>query len=120
LKEEYTKLNGKEIGELRKKGVEINYDLKSKMFVYLGDTSKEIFDDKEWEKIVEYPTIIIECTFILKEEREQAIKTHHIHWDFIEPVVEKYNKNTFILIHFSQRYDKSEIKNFLKKKRKTM
>jgi len=118
LKEEYTKLNGKEIGELRKKGVEINYDLKSKMFVYLGDTSKEIFDDKEWEKIVEYPTIIIECTFILKEEREQAIKTHHIHWDFIEPVVEKYNKNTFILIHFSQRYDKSEIKKFFEEKKK--
>ena len=118
LKEEYSKLSGKEIGELRKKGVEINYDLINKMFVYLGDTGKEIFENKEWEKIVEYPTIIIECSFILKEEKEQAIKTYHIHWDFIEPIIDKYNKNTFILIHFSQRYDKSEIKNFFEEKNK--
>ena len=119
LKEEYSKLGGKEIGELRKKGVEINYDLINKMFVYLGDTGKEIFENKEWEKIVEYPTIIIECSFILKEEKEQAIKTYHIHWDFIEPIIDKYNKNTFILIHFSQRYDKSEIKKFFEEKNKS-
>ena len=118
LKEEYSKLKGKEIEELRKKGVDINYDLINKMFVYLGDTSKEIFVDKDWGKIVEYHTIIIECTFILKEEKEQAIKTNHIHWEDLEPIVEKYNKNTFILIHFSQRYDKSEIKKFFEDKNK--
>ena len=118
LKEEYSKLSGKEIGELRRKGVEINYNLINKMFVYLGDTGKEIFENKEWEKIAEYPTIIIECTFIFKEEKEQALKTYHIHWDFIEPIVDKYKNNTFILIHFSQRYDKSEIKKFFEDKNK--
>ena len=116
LKEEYSKLSGKEIGELRKKGVEINYDYINKMFVYLGDTGKEIFENEEWKKIVEYPTIIIECTFILEDEKEQAIKTSHIHWDDLEPIVDKYNKNNFILIHFSQRYDNSEIKQFFKEK----
>ena len=119
LKEEYSKLTGKEIGELRKKGVDINYNYLNKMFVYLGDTGKEIFEDKEWEKIVEYPTIIIECTFILKDEKEQAKKTQHIHWEDLEPIVDKYNKNTFILIHFSQRYDNSEIKQFFEEKKKT-
>ena len=119
LKEEYTKLSGKEIAELRKNGVDINYDLINKMFVYLGDTGKEIFEDKNWEKLVEYPTIIIECTFILKEEKEQALKTHHIHWEDLEPIVDKYNKICFILIHFSQRYDKSEIIKFFEDKNKT-
>ena len=118
LKEEYSKLSGKEIGELRKKGVDINYDYINKLFVYLGDTGKEIFENEEWKKIVEYPTIIIECTFILEEEKEQAIKTHHIHWDDLEPIVDKFNKNSFILIHFSQRYDNSEIKQFFKEKNK--
>ena len=119
LKEEYTKLSGKEIGELRKNGVEINYDFVNKMFVYLGDTGKEIFEDEEWQKIVEYPAIIIECTFILEDEKEQAVKTQHIHWDDLEPIVDKYNKNTFILIHFSQRYDNSEIKKFFEEKKRS-
>ena len=118
LKEEYLKLNGKEIKELRKKGIDINYDYINKMFVYLGDTGKEIFENEEWKKIVEYPTIIIECSFILKDEKEQAIKTQHIHWDDLEPIVDKYNKNYFILIHFSQRYDNSEIKKFFEGKKR--
>ncbi len=119
LKEEYTKLSGKEIGELRKKGVEINYDYIKKLFVYLGDTGKEIFEKEEWEKIVEYPAIIIECSFILEDEKEQAIKTQHIHWDDLAPIVDKYNKNTFILIHFSQRYDNSEIRKFFEEKKRS-
>ena len=119
LKEEYSKLSGKEIMELRKKGVDINYDYINKMFVYLGDTGKEIFEDEEWKKIVEYPTIIIECTFILEDEKEQAIKTNHIHWNHIEPIVDKYNKNTFILIHFSQRYNNSEVKKFFETKNRS-
>ena len=119
LKEEYSKLNGKEIQELRKKGVDINYDYINKMFIYLGDTGKEIFEHQEWNKILEYPAIIIECTFILEDEKEQAIKTQHIHWDDLEPIVDKHKNNTFILIHFSQRYDKSEIKKFFKEKNRT-
>ena len=119
LKQEYSKLSGKEIGELRKKGVDINYDFVNKMFVYLGDTGKEIFENNEWIKIVEYPAIIIECTFFLKDEKEQAIKTNHIHWDDLEPIVDKYINNTFILIHFSQRYDISEIKKFFNEKNRS-
>jgi ribonuclease Z len=89
------------------------------MFIYLGDTGKEIFEHQEWNKILEYPAIIIECTFILEDEKEQAIKTQHIHWDDLEPIVDKYNKNTFILIHFSQRYDNSEIKKFFSEKNRS-
>ena len=118
LKEEYSKLSGKEIAELRKQGVDINYDLINKLFVYLGDTGKEIFENKEWEKIVEYPTIIIECTFILDEEIEKARKTNHIHWKDLEQIVDKYKDNSFILIHFSQRYDNSEIRKFFEEKNK--
>ena len=36
LKEEYTKLSGREIGELRKKGVEVNYECNAKFLCYLG------------------------------------------------------------------------------------
>ena len=118
LKEEYLKLSGKEIGELRKKGVDINYEYENKIFVYLGDTSKEIFEN-EWEKIVEYHTIIIECTFLTNDDKEQAEKTQHIHWDDLEPIVDKYKNNNFILIHFSQRYGNVFIKKFFEDKNKS-
>ena len=119
LKEEYSKLSGKEIGELRKKGIDINYEIKVKFLCYLGDTSKEIFEGEQWMKITEYKNIIIECTFIMDEELEQADKTNHIHWKALEPIVDKYKDNNFILIHFSQRYDKSELEKFFLEKNKS-
>ena len=118
LKEEYVGLKGNEIGELRKKGVEINVEVKVKFLCYLGDTSKEIFEGEQWERIVQYKNIIIECSFIRDSEIEQADKTFHIHWNHIEPIIDKYTNNTFILIHFSQRYDNSELVEFFNKKAK--
>ena len=94
LKEEYTKLSGREIGELRKKGVEVNYECNAKFLCYLGDTSKEIFEG-------------------------QADKTFHSHWRNLEPIVDKYKENNFILIHFSQRYENSWLTELFKEKNKT-
>ena len=89
LKEEYTKLSGREIGE-------------------------------QWEKITQYKNIMIECTFIKEEDLEQADKTFHIHWRNLEPIVDKYKENNFILIHFSQRYENSWLTEFLRKKKRRM
>ena len=119
LKEEYTKLSGREIGELRKKGVEVNYECNAKFLCYLGDTSKEIFEGEQWEKITQYKNIMIECTFIKEEDLEQADKTFHIHWRNLEPIVDKYKENNFILIHFSQRYENSWLTELFKEKNKT-
>ena len=44
------------------------YDNNSLLHHLIKYGSKDIFYDKEWEKIVEYPTIIIECSFIKEEE----------------------------------------------------
>ena len=119
LKEEYVNLKGKEIGELRKKGIEINYEYQFKFLCYLGDTSKDIFNNEQWDKIIQYKNIVIECTFIKDDDLEQADKTFHIHWKFIEPIIDKYKDNIFILIHFSQRYDTSELIEFFNEKNRS-
>ena len=119
LKEEYCNLKGKEIGELRKKGIEINYEYQFKFLCYLGDTSKDIFNNEQWDKIIQYKNIVIECTFIKDDDLEQADKTFHIHWKYIEPIVDKYKDNFFILIHFSQRYDNSELIEFFNEKNRS-
>ena len=109
LKEEYKNLKGKEIAELRKKNVEINDEVYIKFIYYLTDTDKEILKNEE---IYKYKTIVIECTFFKDEDYDNACKTKHIHWKDIEEYIKNHKDNNFILIHFSQRYDKSEIENF--------
>ena len=112
LKEEYKNLKGKEIAELRKKNIEINDEVYIKFIVYLTDTDKEILKNEE---IYKYKTIVIECSFFKEEDYENACKTKHIHWKDIEEYIKNYKDNNFILIHFSQRYDKSEIEKFFEK-----
>jgi ribonuclease Z len=113
LKPEYVGLSGKEIGQLRKndKNLDVNIEVEYPFFCFLGDTSKQILEDKTIEK---YKNIMIECTFILDEELEQADKTMHIHWKSLEPYVRSHPNNNFILYHFSQRYSKQEVIDFFK------
>ena len=110
LKDEYSTLSGKEIGQLRKSGVEITNDTLFKTFAFVCDTTIQVFDTNP--SILEYPVIMIECTYIHKEEFEMANKHDHIHWDQLKPYVEKYPKTTFILFHFSQRYSEQELADF--------
>jgi ribonuclease Z len=109
LKEEYKNLSGKEIGELRKKGENIYYEQQYPFLLYLGDTSKDILKDENLKK---YKTIMLECTFLLDDDLDQADKTFHIHWKYIEDYIKENQNITFILYHFSQRYKKKEITEF--------
>lgn len=112
LKQEYIGLKGKEIGDLKKQGIEINFEQEFYSFLYLGDTSKEIFKE---EKIKKYKNIMIECTFLFDDDYDQADKTFHIHWKDLKVYVNENPQINFILIHFSQRYKKSEIIDFFEK-----
>ena len=111
LKEEYSKLSGKEIGTLKKQGIEVCNEVELPIFCFLGDTSREIFENKTIEK---YKNIMIECTFINDEDIERADKVKHIHWKHLEPFVKSHPNNTFILYHFSGKYKKIELHDFFK------
>jgi ribonuclease Z len=109
LKPEYSHLQGKEIGQLKKSGIEINYEVEFPFFLYLGDTSEKVLLN---ENILKYKTIMIECTFILDDELEQAGLTKHIHWQYLKPFILAHPEIYFILYHFSQRYKPEEIQAF--------
>lgn len=55
---------------------------------------------------------MIECTFILEEELQQAEITQHMHWNDLEKAIRSHPDNFFILYHFSQRYKPEEIRQF--------
>jgi ribonuclease BN (tRNA processing enzyme) len=91
----------------------INYheNLEIPLFIYLGDTTHKVFDN---EKILKYPTIIVECTFLDNETVKKASDDKHMHWNNLKPIVIKNSNNQFILNHFSARYSTTEIVDFFK------
>lgn len=112
LKDEYKDVFGQEIGKLRKSGIDVTEEKTFPIFCYLGDTSIDVFKDT---RIFEYPTIFVECTFIDNEHEQYAKEKKHICWNQLEPVVKSNPGNTFVLYHFSRRYNKEDLEQFFGK-----
>jgi ribonuclease Z len=127
LKSEFLNLTGKQIGALKKSGVDINYPEQFHHFCYICDTSHQIFNLKKNPlydfktsngeiyqdlEIFKYKTIIIECTFFEPDDLQQALDTRHLHWFHLEEIIKTHPDNTFILIHPSRRYKPDKIKQF--------
>ena len=115
LKEEYLGLPGREIGELRKQGVEITKEVVQNKLAYVCDTSIKVFDMNP--DILNYGVIFIECTFFMPDELEIAAQKQHIHWEELKPYVVENSDKTFVLFHFSQRYRDLEIEEFFNKEK---
>jgi len=113
LKEEYAKLPGKEIGALRKQGVQVTQEVLAHKLAYVCDTSIAAFDLNP--SILLYEVVMIECTFFMPDELENAGKTHHVHWDHLKKYVVENQNTKFMLFHFSQRYRDEEIGAFFQK-----
>ncbi|KAK7218282.1 hypothetical protein V2G26_006285 [Clonostachys chloroleuca] len=112
LKPEYASVEGPELKKLRLSGVEITEPHTTPMFAFLGDTTAEtLASEPEWLRNG-IPVVITECSFLLEEHREQAIKTKHTYWPDLEKVIRKWPKTTFVLTHFSLRYSEKTITAF--------
>jgi len=111
LKNEYKNLTRQEIAKLKRDNVTINFEEQYPIFCFLGDTSRKILDESSIH-IQKYQTIMIECTFIMDSELEQADKTQHMHWKYLEKFVQNNQHINFVLYHFSQRYKRDQIKKF--------
>jgi len=118
LKQEFVGLAGKELGRLRKEGVQIEEEANRLLFAYVGDTNTTVFTENPW--LFNYPVIITECTFLYDEDEgdnllEKAEKDGHTHWEALAPVVLSHPETVFVLIHFSLRYSEQDIYAFFDK-----
>lgn len=116
LKDEYLNLSNLEIIKLKKDGKTITNEIKEDIFLFLGDTNKNILQNKE---IYKYQSIIIECTYIYEEELHLAKINKHIHWLDIKNIIIENKNIQFILIHFSMKYKNQEIIDFFNKENLT-
>lgn len=111
LKKEYIGLTGNEIKELKKNGHELTEKIYEPEFYFSGDTTHELFINP---KILTYPNIIIECSFVCEEDLGHAEEKKHMNWLNLKDYVKNNSNTTWILTHFSQKYKKEFITNFFK------
>lgn len=105
LKDEYKGLSGKEIGELRKKGVEISRSTDVPLISYSGDTIIDgVLNHKDTVMMSEI--LILECTILDDDVSvEETRKRGHVHLDEIVINAESFaNVETLVLCHLSKRY----------------
>jgi ribonuclease Z len=116
LKQEYNGLKPEEIKKLKFSGTEINERVIEKEFFFSGDSTHELFEleTNKNKKILSYPNIIIECSFVLQEDLSHAIEKKHMAWSNLKPYVQSNPNIQFILTHFSQKYKKEQIEEFFK------
>ncbi|KAF3074266.1 Ribonuclease Z [Trichoderma lentiforme] len=112
LKPEFASLPGSELQALRKAGTELTAPHTTPIFAFLGDTTAQtLAAEPSWLK-EGIPVVITECSFLYEEHEAQGIKTKHTSWRDLEKVIRKWPKTTFVLTHFSMRYDDAEIAKF--------
>jgi ribonuclease Z len=110
LKDEFLGIDYQEIKKLRLSGISITHEVTEKQLAYICDTKIDILEIHP--EILEFPVIIIECTFLYEEDIEIAKEKKHIHWNDLKPYILRNPERLFILIHFSQRYKDEEISKF--------
>ncbi len=112
LKKEYIGLKSNEIKDLKMNGIEITERVYEPEFFFSGDTTHEIFELEKNKKILTYPNIIVECTFITENDIEHANDKKHMCWLNLKKYVEENTETNWILTHFSQKYRREEVETF--------
>ncbi len=108
LKPEFLGRAGRELAELRRRGVELSDTVETPEFVFTGDTLIEVV---EQEAVVRTARVLVlECTFV--DERvsvAEARSKGHVHLDEIAARAELFRNEAILLTHFSARYRAHEI-----------
>ena len=112
LKHEFTGLNGKQIVELKKQGIEIDYTLELPIVTFIGDT--QYVDFSQLDYIAKSKIMIAECTFYEDEHTSRAEAGKHIHIDEFKTLLQNMQNEHIIIIHATQRTGMKEIHRILK------
>lgn len=114
LKEEYLNLNGPQIVELKKQGIQIDNQIEIPLVTYLGDTT--LADYASIDYVGKSKILITECTFYLDEHIERAKAGRHIHVDDFAKLVDNMENEYIVVTHLTQRISISQARQILKDK----
>ncbi|KAL3962395.1 hypothetical protein ACCO45_003918 [Purpureocillium lilacinum] len=84
------------------------------IFAFLGDTTAATLAAAPAWLRAGIPVVVTECSFLRDEHASQAERTKHTLWRDLEPVVRRWPRTTFVLMHFSLRYSDAEVARFFR------
>ncbi len=113
LKEEFIGLQGPELVELKKKGVEITNRIEVPLVAYLGDTAKANYSALPF--VANAKALLIECTFFDDDHVSRARAGKHLHVSDLPEVLEGMQNEHIILVHLTRRTNMSSARKILKK-----
>jgi ribonuclease Z len=115
LKPEYHALAGDQIRDLRLSGVEVTHEVRTPLVCYTGDTAPGGLD--AYPSLYEAQILITELTFFRPEHRKDKIhKYGHMHLDDIIERAERFQNELIIAMHFSTRYQTTQIERAVMKR----
>jgi len=112
LLDELAGKDGAEIAALRASGAAVTRREEIPLLAYPGDCGEEIFD--ACPELFRARVLLLECSFLLPEDRERAREYAHIHLDDILARADRFENEAVVLTHFSQRYSPDEIRQALR------
>jgi ribonuclease Z len=112
LKDEFLDLPGEKIAALRAGGVEVTRREDVPLLAYPGDCGPVIFDAAP--ELFRARVLLIECSFLLPEDRDRARVYEHLHLDDFLERAGAFQNEAIVLTHFSQRYRPEEIREALR------
>jgi ribonuclease Z len=82
------------------------------LLAYPGDCGPAIFEAAP--EIFSARVLLIECSFLLPEDRDRARVYEHLHLDDFLERAGAFQNEVIVLTHFSQRYRPEEIREALR------
>lgn len=104
--------DGHEIAALRESGHAVTRREEIPLLAYPGDCGEEIFD--ACPEIFRSRVLLLECSFLLPDDRDRAREYAHIHLDDVLARAHRFENETVVLTHFSQRYTPADIRRALR------
>jgi ribonuclease Z len=99
---------GRELGALRKSGVQIEEEVAIPMVSFTGDTRIAVLDRNT--PALQSKVLIMECTFLSDVEEEEANRKGHTHIDQLAKRVDRLDQvGSLVLCHFSKRYTNQDV-----------
>eukprot|EP01012_Entosiphon_sulcatum_P013749 TRINITY_DN18944_c0_g1_i1.p1 TRINITY_DN18944_c0_g1~~TRINITY_DN18944_c0_g1_i1.p1 ORF type:complete len:335 (+),score=37.84 TRINITY_DN18944_c0_g1_i1:37-1005(+) len=108
---EYAGLPGNELARLQKQKIPVQQAVWAPQLAYLCDTTTEVLEAHP--ELLEYPIIMIECTFVTGEHSKEARQRGHVDWESLRPFVERTPDVLWVLFHFSRRHTEDDIRTAL-------
>jgi ribonuclease Z len=112
LLDEFAGMAGSEIAGLRAAGTRVTRREEVPLLAYPGDCGVEIFDAVP--QLFDARVLLLECSFLLPEDRDRAREYAHIHLEDIVARADLFRNEALVLTHFSQRYRPDEIRDSLR------